>query len=536
MSVITQAPRYILLTQCMQNDFFLNRECKLKLPDIEVKKMLIGGVANDSLQHLGTEKGGNRVKIEENKIKNGPLGQFLKSLVEQRRKGIDGKGLLHIINIRDWHGPGQNYDDERRKYGAHCEQNSWGGDYISGLKTYFNPLSKNGNSHFEEATFFQEGDVRIYHIHSDTVFDFKPRFESSGSRYSDGKYLASELELILDLITLGSDEQLDTLANILRTYKNSDEKPSRLKEIEKLSDNVKNISGNTHNIYAAVIGVYTDIKVITLLAGLHSRYQISNLAVSDTLTASASLERHLNGLDFAHKVLNVEVIHGLNDLLRYLGCSPTVDNELEIVVSQNYSRFSSFFLDKQNLLSYESEKLRDYIYLTQRRSENVYKAIERSNKFLLIWGAIFLSITLFGVVINAIARTEIFNWQSLLVTGGLSLIQLVTVFFRRPMDDMQKNLTNLAIFRMILESHSMKMALARYHLTTPQTLREDIDPEASKKQVAALEEEINVIEKIDFQDFQALTKLGFGVEEVVQTASNLELPSIETNKSRSKQK
>jgi hypothetical protein len=34
--------RYVLVTQCLQNDFFLNRECRLSLPDEAVKTMLLG--------------------------------------------------------------------------------------------------------------------------------------------------------------------------------------------------------------------------------------------------------------------------------------------------------------------------------------------------------------------------------------------------------------------------------------------------------------------------------------------------------------
>ena len=44
-----------------------------------------------------------------------------------------------------------------------------------------------------------------------------------------------------------------------------------------------------------------------------------NLAVSDTFTASPTLERHLAGLDYAAKVLDVEVVHGINDLVGFLG-------------------------------------------------------------------------------------------------------------------------------------------------------------------------------------------------------------------------
>jgi hypothetical protein len=37
---------YILITQCLQNDFFINKECRLCLPDDEVERML--GKKDDS--------------------------------------------------------------------------------------------------------------------------------------------------------------------------------------------------------------------------------------------------------------------------------------------------------------------------------------------------------------------------------------------------------------------------------------------------------------------------------------------------------
>ena len=55
---------------------------------------------------------------------------------------------------------------------------------------------------------------------------------------------------------------------------------------------------------------------------------------------------------------------------------------------------------------------------------------------------------------------------------GLGLVQLVTAFFSKPIRDLQQNLNNLASFRMILEGHSLKTAFTRFHLTTPQALRE----------------------------------------------------------------
>ena len=39
---MSNEPRYVLVTQCLQNDFFLNRECRLFLPDHAARAMLLG--------------------------------------------------------------------------------------------------------------------------------------------------------------------------------------------------------------------------------------------------------------------------------------------------------------------------------------------------------------------------------------------------------------------------------------------------------------------------------------------------------------
>jgi hypothetical protein len=96
-------------------------------------------------------------------------------------------------------------------------------------------------------------------------------------------------------------------------------------------------------IYVGVIGFYTDIKVKMLLTGLRTQYELPNLAVSDTFTASTSLERHLSGLDFAAKLLTVEVVHGINDLVRYLGGAGSLEGESKIVAADSFSRYQTYF-------------------------------------------------------------------------------------------------------------------------------------------------------------------------------------------------
>lgn len=503
--------RYILITQCLQNDFFLNRESALKLPDKEVGKMLVG----KNCQELGTLPGGGRVKLPDHFPANGPLGIFLNAVIGNRRTGNDGQGTLHLINIRDWHRAGRSYDQERSTYGAHCEAETWGARYIDGLEEFLDPANPKASSQYvEEGRFLSEGSLRIYHIHSDTIFDFMPQLESIKFRekrkgHKSCKFHQSVLENILDIILMGAAEQIDELTKMLQS-----EQIEKLEEqLIDLANYAKTQETDPHiRIYLAVIGVCTDIKIKTLLGSLRARYDLHNLAVSDTLTASPTMERHLEALDSAYKLMGVQVIHGLNNLIRFLGGKRTIDNELEIVAADRFLDYANYFRDKQNVLAYENEKLQEYLRLTHERSEKIYENIERSNKFLLAWGKVFLSITIILAVWGVIApylELKPLDWKLPALTGGLSLLQLVSNFFSRPMSDMQKNLTNLATFRMILESHSLKTALARFHLTTPQTLRENINIAESAEQIKAVREQFAVIKEIE-EDYKVLKYLGFG--------------------------
>ena len=54
------------------------------------------------------------------------------------------------------------------------------------------------------------------------------------------------------------------------------------------------------------------------------------------------------------------------------------------------------------MLAYESEKLQDYLVLTERRALNTYNWIKRSNLFLIAWGSVFLIATLVFAVWAAV--------------------------------------------------------------------------------------------------------------------------------------
>ena len=67
---------------------------------------------------------------------------------------------------------------------------------------------------------------------------------------------------------------------------------------------------------------------------------------------------------------------------------------------------------------------------------------------------------------------------------------------------------------MILESHSLKTALARFHLTTPQTLRElqtEEEAKLAEAQVRVLQQQVSAIQEFDSADFADLARLALAI-------------------------
>ena len=274
---------------------------------------------------------------------------------------------------------------ERRRYGAHCEAGTWGAGYVDGLEGWLDPA---GSPPSEEARYFEQGSVRVHHVHADSLFDFRPRrvhHRGEGAQV----HRKSALEILLDVIVQGSEDDQERARELLR-------KDPRVRALWPLAEEIDDdvTVRSSARVYVGVLGFYTDIKVKMLLTGLRTRYELPNLAVSDTFTASTSLERHLSGLDFAAKLLTVEVVHGINDFVRFLGGTGDLEDESEIVAADSFSRYKTYFQDRQNVLAHESEKLREYELLTQRRSLELYDTVRRANTFLIAWGSVFLTATL----------------------------------------------------------------------------------------------------------------------------------------------
>ena len=160
------------------------------------------------------------------------------------------------------------------------------------------------------------------------------------------------------------------------------------------------------------------------------------------------------------------------------------------------------------MLAHQSERLEEYQQLTERRSIRLYRMISAANAFLLLVGGAFLVFALLSSVLYFFWPNK-FEWQITAVTGGLGLAGLVTVFFTRPITYLQQNLNNLASFKMILEGHSLKEAFMRYHLTTPEVLREvgEAEREPALAQIEALRKQLQVIDDARKSDYDALGRV-----------------------------
>jgi hypothetical protein len=262
-------------------------------------------------------------------------------------------------------------------------------------------------------------------------------------------------------------------------------------------------------VYVVVIGVYTDVKVQVLLTSLRNRYDLPNLGVSDTLTRSQTLERHLGGLDFADKVLGVEIVHGINDSVCYLGCETPKIDEADVIGAEDFTQYRSYFMDKQTVLAHGDDKVQQYTDLTGTRSIRLYETIRRANTFLIWSGAAFLVLALAGSILHFIDPAR-WSWEYPVATGGLGVAELVTVFFAAAIRGLQRNLTNLVSLKMILERHSLKDALTRYHLTTPEVLREVRDQQGQMRataQIETLARQLRAIDESSRSDYEALVQV-----------------------------
>lgn len=416
---------FVLVTQCLQNSFFLEADCQLCLPSRVVEQMLLG--AGGELQD--TNRTASSVRhFPTGLLRAGPLYRFLDTVINSRSR----EDPLHIINIKDWHDRSPNYDQERRVYGTHCEADTYGAECIDGFEVLLEPWKTLANrtaasdAHLKalEPEGYQH-EINFYHeVRSDTLFDFQAKERGEDSR----------LKAIFD--------------NLLEQAEREDRR-----------------------LYVIVIGAYTDIKIMTLLTSLRSLYQLDNLITSDVLTAAPTLERHLAGLDYCDKVLKVEIIHSLNDLAALFAPKPSQRIDSAITSGHpDFRHYRSYYHDKQNVLSYQDDKLAQYVDLAGRRSAKVYQWIYVVNLGLMLFGFMFLILAFISAILH-LSDPQKFPAELVLLTGGLSISQLLMAFFAVPSRDMQNNLYSLVRLRNYLEAYSTITALLRHYFTRPELLQ-----------------------------------------------------------------
>jgi hypothetical protein len=410
---------FILMTQCLQNSFFLEDDCQLCLPKRTVEQMLGGATDATTIEDF-------RRKIDRKMLETGPLYTFLKAVIDAKSREHE----LHIITIKDWHTNSPNYDQERRTYGTHCEADTFGAACLDGFEALLEPWSQltdrqaQATAHqaaLSDTGYRREGEVNHYYeLRSDTLFDFQ----------TDG----GKLKRILDQI-------------------------------------IPPASGQPRRVYIGVIGVYTDIKIMTLLTGLRSLYAIDNLIISDVLTASQTLERHLSGLDYCDKVLKVEIIHDLKDFAALF--APQHQPNIEVsptIGTTDFRRYRSYYQDKQNVLAYQDAKLNEYIALSEQQAKAVYQQIRRTNTWLQWFGFGFLALTVLAGLLH-LADPGRYGVEFPLVTGGLSLGQFILLFFTTTSKNLQSNLFNLVRLKNYLEAYSTIAGLLRHYFTRPELLQ-----------------------------------------------------------------
>jgi hypothetical protein len=82
--------------------------------------------------------------------------------------------------------------------------------YLDGTQRWLDPT---GTADEEDgADYGESGGARIYHVRSDTVFDFKPRVDRARNRR---KFRAFELEDLLDVLVQGNDRDLEKCGTLL---------------------------------------------------------------------------------------------------------------------------------------------------------------------------------------------------------------------------------------------------------------------------------------------------------------------------------
>lgn len=96
-------------------------------------------------------------------------------------------------------------------------------------------------------------------------------------------------------------------------------------------------------------------------------------------------------LDFANKVLRVEVMHGVAASPGSFGSDPGDDDKLESSASKVvFADYAQYFRDRQIIMSYEDAQLRGYRQQITRQLGVTVRLVNFTSKFLVGWGIVAL--------------------------------------------------------------------------------------------------------------------------------------------------
>ena len=71
------------------------------------------------------------------------------------------------------------------------------------------------------ATFYAGDSLRVYHVHSDSIFDFRPRWDDH--LRTQAKFTRSHLEHLLDILITGTEADVEKLKTHLENRPESEE-------------------------------------------------------------------------------------------------------------------------------------------------------------------------------------------------------------------------------------------------------------------------------------------------------------------------
>lgn len=480
---------HILITQCLQNGFFLAEKSRLCLPEKAVDNMLLGTDSSVSAELKNQSKKANKRVYPKGQLKKGPLYTFLNTLINSVPKGDE----LRVLHLRDWHSPSPRYDAERQLYGGHCEAGTWEAAPLAGYEEFLEPWGCDKDqaqlaqtlSGFSQANQIG-GNIIYYDVRSDSVFDFK-------------EPVAPELYAVYQTALAQRKDQRNKVARNEPEEQYGDYYADTFLEAildQVIKDNQRKSKreGRRALVYIAVIGVYADIKIWTLINGIRARYETDGILVSDVLTASLDMERSLAAYDFFDKVLNVEVVHSLTELLRPMLPNQDVTIDESIIKGlPNFRDYRTFFLDKKKVLASQDNKLLDYLSFTQKRNSEVYKQIYGANRWLLWMGRLFLVVALLLVVLQVGVEGIDIRPEVWVLTGGLSIAQLLTSFFLVPMAQLRNNVNALVRMQNYLETYSTITSLLRFHMTRANQLNPQ-DPDLSIKELELVKKQMDIIQ------------------------------------------